>query len=347
MRIEHPGGGVVRGEALTIDISATGLRLLWPGYTHVGTSCQITLRTRAGGTHDVQGVVVWCRFVQGRFHTIGVRLSHRIDLREYVDPRLLKTIASASDSAHVAPLQGRVLCVHPDPLYHDLLTMLLADTKLTVDHVATSGEALDDVRVKGVDAVIIEVTENRSSAMEFIQSARREGYTGPIIALLPESASKHEQALLAAGVCAIIPQPVSSELLHDALKRAILECADPSSGTAPIASTLPNAALRAPWITKYVAEIQQRGREIHEAAGAGKPTETRNLCEGIAVTGEGYGFLTLSQAALAARKAIDASCSTEEAMPAIRALLRIIARLKAPTPPPEEGAVATQLATAA
>lgn len=328
VRVEHPGGGIARGEALVADISETGLSVIWPGFVHVNTTCVVQVAGRNHTHAEVHGVVRWCQFLQGRFHSLGLKLDKPLDPRDFVDPKSWKEFSSASASTAAQPLVGRLLYLQPDQLHRDLLAMCLNGTQLNLEYASTTGEALDLLRGDGFDAVFCEGGSDPADAADFARILRREGFTCPLVALAPKGGVPAENVLTEAGFTQVLPRPLQADVLVEVIKKLLQTHADPMSGTTPIYSDLPNAAESAAWIERYIAGVVARAKDLRQLAADSKLAAVRAICDSITHTGESYGFPILTAASQAAVKALDASFSVEESMPQIRTLLRIVGRLR-------------------
>lgn len=347
LKIEHPGGGVSRGEAMLLDMSSRGLCGIWPGYVHVRTNCVVSLTSKSQDLVEVRGQIRWCRFVQGRFHAIGLHLEKQVEPRDFVDPRVWAEYATVGSDQQTAPLSGSVLYLQPDQLHRDYLQMVLRETSVKMEFASTTGESLDYLRTSGADLVIIEVSQDPADVLDFVRTARREQYAGPILVLAMEGQQLNEAQLIQGGANRVLVRPIPTEVLQDVIRKMMQAALDPASGTSPIHSSLPHVMKVADWVDRYVRNIRGSIPEIRQHAADGNVDATRLFCANVSATGESYGFGLLTSAGRAAVRAIDATASTEEAMPQIRALIRIIERLRCPgdASPPGEGATSERSVT--
>lgn len=69
-------------------------------------------------------------------------------------------------------------------------------------------------------------------------------------------------------------------------------------------------------------------KEIEAAVGANDLTRVRRSCQNLKGTGNGYGYVTLTQAAQDALTALDSSQSVAESETEIRLLASLCTRLK-------------------
>ncbi len=330
LKIEHPGGGIVNGEALLVDLSATGLCAIWPGYIHVGTSANLSITTKLDAIVECAGRVMWCKLLQARYHSLGIKLQARIDPRDFVEPHAWRSVASSTTEVQVAPLTGQVMYLQPNPILQDLLSMLLSESKLSVSFAATTGEVFDVIRTSGLDLLILETGADASECNTLAYTLRQQGFAGPILLLAPEGGIPEERESIESGITRILNRPLTADILLEVVRKLINDQSNTASGTSPIFSSLPDAGKRDAWIHRFVSGVRGRAQQIRQHANDGDVKETRDLCEVLASTGASYGFDMLTQTAMAAVKAIDASCSTEESMNEIRAVLRTIERLRAP-----------------
>ncbi len=84
------------------NISATGCGVLLPKFVHPGSSVYVTLETYDGERVASQGVIQWCRHVEGRIHEAGIKFNQKVDPTHFVpnaeQPKSARN-ASAADNA--------------------------------------------------------------------------------------------------------------------------------------------------------------------------------------------------------------------------------------------------------
>lgn len=66
-----------------LDLSETGVGLLFGRFVHPGSECRMALRTTDRELRIVEGRVMWCDYLKGALHRVGVRFDEPIDLADY------------------------------------------------------------------------------------------------------------------------------------------------------------------------------------------------------------------------------------------------------------------------
>ncbi|MCA9277882.1 MAG: response regulator [Phycisphaeraceae bacterium] len=324
----HPGGGVSRAEVLLYNLSASGGGVVYNGYLHPETECELTLKKFRGGTADIKGVVRWCDFVTKQFHMVGIKWDEHIDIREFIDPRKITELGTTGDTALHETLKGRVLVIEDDNLECNLIRMMLSETEMGLEIAQDTGAAFDRVRANSYDLIITDSQiGSKQRAVDFMPKLRHEGFAGPVIAIARDNLLASIDALRDAGASEIVCKPFQREELHDAIRRALRETADPASGSAPIYSSMKDSQKNLNWIIQYVDTVHAKAKALETALRSEDVDAAMEICSQLQGTGQSYGFAILSETALAALTALRASSSCAESTKEIRKTIRIIERL--------------------
>lgn len=116
------------------------------------------------------------------------------------------------------PLSGlRVLVAEDDPV-----NALIADRTLTrlgaaTERAANGSEALERLRLGGLDAALIDLRMPEMDGPQVAQAARHAGVTTPLIALTANTSETDRRACLEAGMNAFLTKPVDPETLTTTL----------------------------------------------------------------------------------------------------------------------------------
>jgi signal transduction histidine kinase/ligand-binding sensor domain-containing protein/DNA-binding response OmpR family regulator/HPt (histidine-containing phosphotransfer) domain-containing protein len=119
-------------------------------------------------------------------------------------------------------LAGRVLVVEDQPLNREVATGILASLGLLVDTANHGGQALDMLRTRHFDAVLMDCempVMDGFSATSAIRHAESAGTRIPIIALTADATAAGREACLAAGMDDYLAKPFRREALHATLTR--------------------------------------------------------------------------------------------------------------------------------
>ncbi len=125
-------------------------------------------------------------------------------------------------AASLTRLTGRVLVVEDQPLNREVANGILASLGLSVDTANHGGQALEMLRTRHFDAVLMDcempVMDGFSATAE-IRRAESAGSRIPIIALTADATAAGREACLEAGMDDYLAKPFRREALHATLAR--------------------------------------------------------------------------------------------------------------------------------
>ncbi len=84
IRIRQYGGQEITYLSLGLDLSASGMGFIHGCFLYPTTPVRVTLTALDGEKISVDGQVVHCEHVEGRFHEVGVRFTNPIDTHLFV-----------------------------------------------------------------------------------------------------------------------------------------------------------------------------------------------------------------------------------------------------------------------
>ena len=152
--------------------------------------------------------------------------------------------------ADLAGIQGAsILLVEDNEFNQEVVTELLADAGLLVDLAENGEEALDMVRLRAYDAVLMDMQMPVMDGLEATRLIRAEGRFAelPIIAMTANAMSVDRDRCLKAGMNDHIAKPIDPEQLFDTLLRWVKPRRLPA--------TSPPAEILAPAQTDLIPEI--------------------------------------------------------------------------------------------
>jgi len=262
---------------------------------------------------------------------------------EPADPgRMLHDLAEAAvrvsrpaTDAALAPveLHGRILLAEDGPDNQRLISTILRTAGAEVE-VAPNGRAAVEKVASALsegrpyDAVLMDMQMPEMDGYEATALLRRQGYTGPIMALTAHAMAKDRQKCLDAGCDDYAAKPVDRVGLLHALARLMgsppaapvkelsqncgtpARCGPPALGwenTAPsnrgcatngaITSAFRDDPEMAGAVAEFVALLPHRLAEMRQAAGAGLWEALRRLAHQMKGAGGSYGYACLTEAA--------------------------------------------------
>ncbi len=324
--VQHPGGGTGRYLVCARNISAGGLSCIHGGYIHPGSECKVVLPQRDGHPFAVDGIIVYCRHVQGSYHEVGIRFTQEIDPSGLVTPALSDPKTPDDDAPTMPTLEGRVLILDPSPAERALLNYQLSVTGLTLTMVETTGAASDTVRRNTYQLLLCHVPLG-DDVIRMIKQIRRAGFKEPIIIMTGESSPTLLAEARAAGANEIVGKPGQPVYLAS----MIAEWLEVPGVDRPIYSSLEENPGMAELIADYVNEVQTKLRQLEKTKDHQGLTLARTLCLDLLDSGASFGFDPVTEAARDALMAIDTGQSRKDAEAPLQRLIALCRRLRCGT----------------
>lgn len=329
--VSHPGGSTARLSAFTLNISATGLAFLYPGFLHAGTAVRLALPRRAGGTHECAGRVAWCRHAQGRFHACGVRLDAPLDPGVFTSIPAAAENPSACAGSPASPalprLRGAILHLDPEELDRRLLGLYLAETGARFVPAANPVEALERLRTQPIDLILCEADLGSFDAPQAVASIRSAGFAGPLLMLTAETDPRRLRACRAAGADGVLDKPYDPP----ALLRTLSEHLE-SRGLLPPEAAIYSDLERRPGGREAVAAfIRAAGERLVALRAAIRQRDAdaaTAACRALLATGAPAGFPLISECAADALASLSRTGCPYRSLPDLRRLENAIHRLR-------------------
>jgi hypothetical protein len=301
-----------------------GAGLLYPGFLHHDSQCVAHVKNMDGEVVQLAARTLWCRFVSKSVHAVGVRWTDPVDVRQFVSSRDWLEQMAGSDEFKSSELEGSMLTVGIDELEIDLLKSYLTETKIVISTVPDSGAALDRMSHEGFDFVMVDA-DNPVSGLEKVRGHSADaGGNQPLLVVTsrPDGAPAFESE----SDTGVLTRPYSGEMLIGALRDLTLAQHNPLTGTRPIACELP-VEKHGP-VRVYLQRLRDGKGQIEEMISADRADEAIRFVQILKNTASGFGFPLLEQAAEQAVTALNASGSAAESSGPLRAMCRVIDRLR-------------------
>ena len=339
VEMEHPGGGKTRCRACARRISKYAIGLLWSGYVHPGTQCEIELTSIWGSREIVRGVVRGCRHVDGTVHELDVRFvlhgSEPVDLGRLLRDDAALARLAAKDTSPKA-LSGRLVFFDESPLMIELVTKLLSGTSMEVVGVADRAKLLETVTSSSVDIVLFNDTVGVADGDDSLITALRSApYSGAIVVVTAETDRSTLDLMRRAGASGTLQKPFDRDTLMGAVARWLERSS--SAGGGSLYSELANDESVRPLLKQFIEEAQQLAEQARGAAREGKPDDVKRICRSMEGSAGCFGYAELSGAAREVLRSLDGAPNAEACMPQIARLAGLTQRLK-PAPPPSKKA---------
>lgn len=215
LSVTQPGASQSRFSMVTAkDVSTGGLGVLYKGYVHPGSKCEVQLITLYGSWLNVTGTVVRCRYVDQAYHEIGICFDSEIDVT---------LISPDANERHI-------LFASNDEFMWQLVSAWLNKANSSQKQV-NSKEDLFSALMNPVDLLIIDESFEEQSGLELISEIRRNGFFGFLVGM--QNNNENNTAVLDAGADQAVTKPLSNEAVQDLLNASRVEPTVSSLSTDP------------------------------------------------------------------------------------------------------------------
>jgi CheY-like chemotaxis protein len=310
------------------------MSILHAGFLHDRTECSITLPTVWNAHETVAAKVVRCRHVGGATHELELAFNDNVDIRHFIErgPGLTRLLTKDLDKATI---RGRILVLDDHAIENELIKHHLKGTDLRVETVTKPGEALDLVKTNSYDLIFCDLNlEGDQRGEEVILALRNLGCNAPLFAMTGETSPQRLASAIEAGATAIVEKPLDgARLLASVLEWLLDGARGDGSATEPIHSTLASSPAGADIVRLFLNDVTRQLTSLQKGVQHSDIALVRSTCLLLKESGGTAGFPALSDFAMEAVKALDASCSVMESMKEIEALRAFCSRLRAEAAP--------------
>lgn len=333
VRVTQPGGGVRDCVMPSRNLSVGGISLLHTAFLYKGTECRVLLRKRLGGEETLNATVSWCRLVTGKIHLLGLKFSHTIFVKHYLESAECRDLIDAAPT-NPLELKGRLLLIDDQEMDRLLFGHYVKGTGCEVAVASNASEAADEMMVSPVDVIFCDLNLPNKTGEKLIADFRAAGFKGYIVALTAETAPARLKNAISAGANDVLQKPYDAERLLGQIAKALKST---SSGD-HIYSTLANQPNATTLIEQFIQQVDRVLGDMNKGIATEDFAKVRAACQTLLGTGAGYGFPLVSDAAKDAVTSLDASQSVTEAKDELRLLESICRRLSAASPDAENRA---------
>ncbi len=334
----HPGGGTSAFIASGRNISCGGISLLVPAFLHTGTESRLALFTSDARQKVLVGKVVFCRHISGQVHEVGIRFNEKIEVSLFCSREAKATSDDAREKALLEPLTGNALAVSASAVDRRVLSGLLKTSGLAPTPVASSGAAIDQIKLLDYSVIVCDLAGLDVQPDQFTSAVRSSGYRGPIVGIAPANSAGSEIGAGAGSFSDVVPKPLDRNSLHKAMRQAVESCPASAASSGPVHSTLSADTATADVVRVFIRQAKQSAIGLHQAV-AGSDTDTlRKSLLGLKTIAGGYGFPSLVEACKQALTAMAAPGSIASADPQLRTVIELCNRLAAPAQAAQEAA---------
>lgn len=304
VHMQQPGSAeAVPFQVPSRDISSTGLSFLHGGFVHTGTRCRIQLITMHGTWADLEATVVRCQYAEAGVHEIGVKFDREIDPSAYCS----------------SAIRTRILLVDDDVLLQRLGKIYLEQLNADVSVVGNGKEALDAVKNKVFDLIVMDIEMPVMNGFEALAELRKNGYTGTVAAATGLSAPEDRMKCLAAGFDHYVPKPYKRDDLASLIESLREE---------PLFSSFESDPSMADVINSFVAELPVAARKIEEATSKGDLAALQQQMRTMKGQAGGHGFGPISEIAAQLECALLAQATLNDLLADLKKLMKLCSQVR-------------------
>lgn len=302
----HPGGTTTRYLIKPRNISRTGLGFLHGSFLHLGTRIIVSLETLRHTLVNVTGQIVFCKFVRGNVHEIGVRFSQPIELAQFI-------FEGGDDMAEGAlpQLIGRVLLVEREESDRQLLRFIFERLNVQVSMSTTVDDAVDKLTGgMNFDVAMLDV-DAEDDVADAIARLRAPDRDVPLIALTADESHPLKHKANGEQCNGVLVKPLDGPAMAMTLLQFLPLAAKPMSPAAvePLYSTMWQDLSARPLVLEYLDRLSEQVVRLRGCFKADAEVDMRHaakLCLTIKGTAGSYGFPQISEAAQSLRQLVDA-----------------------------------------
>lgn len=272
IEFKRPEGSMTAFLVPTRNLSRNGMCVLHSGFVHEETRCEIQLVTTHNMWQTVEGIIRWCRYVEGRIHHLGIRFDQPIDVAAFCPQAVSR----------------RVLFVDDDPSTHRLAAHHLAGMNVEVTTAENGTQGVEKAFGSMFDCILMDIDMPEMDGFEALAELRKRGYGGKVVACTAMTGDGDQERLLEAGFDHHIKKP---------LTRPALENLFSTLNEEPIFSTMSEEPGMKELIAQFVEELPNRCKAIETAVVAESLADLERAARNLKGEAGGYGFDPITDAA--------------------------------------------------
>ncbi|MDX2146556.1 MAG: response regulator [Planctomycetota bacterium] len=319
LSLKQPGGTNSAVKVAGRNLSSGGMSVLHRSFLHLGTQCVVKLPQTWGGTRDVDGVVARCRHVAGVVHEIGIRFSHQIEVRDFIESKE-QSYLFTRESVTPEAVTGAIMHVDDSALDRTIVQRFLKDTSVSLTGVNTVADALNRATPQ-LDLIITDFQLSDGTAPELISGLRQKGVLSPVLLLTADTSKSIAEQARTAGVIAILSKPLAKEeLVRVVAEFLITSEEDADAGSAPGGDEI----LR----EQFLTELKAAAGKLEEALTADNAARCKMICLQLKGTAAGFGFQRVADQAARVLQLVDQTQNVADNIKPVQELIALCNRVR-------------------
>lgn len=280
-----------------VDVSTSGLQLIWYGFVHAGTVFSFTLQRPGGSPVEVEAAVVWCKHVRNRYHAVGLQALTPIPLNEIVSQKIwLDACAKNPELQH--PVTGCMVIFGENELTVQSALFQVRDSGVNVQVAQSRGELMDLIERGEVDILVVDADPESLDVTEFISACRSRSFNGPMILLSLDREAEYLASMDPTHRCRFVQLPMPTNAIIAAVRDVLRTNPDCILDAAEIYSQSPKTPNRDEALKRFISLAQSLCKEGRHALEVERYDAAIKVAQSLAASGGSHGYPELSVAAM-------------------------------------------------
>lgn len=210
----------------------------------------------------------------------------------------LDAVESVAAGFGRAMLQGRVLLAEDNKVNQEMLAMFLRKMGAAVDTADDGKDAVAQALATTYDVIYMDMQMPVMSGIDATKALRRQGYTGPVVALTANATHEDRALCMAAGCNDFLTKPVNRDRLYDLTARYLAVAEHVAAPEMAIQSRLLQAEPDlSDLVEKFVLDLPAVLDELRQLSEAQDWPTLRHKVHDLKGMGGTFGYPDLSELA--------------------------------------------------
>lgn len=294
-----------------VDISNSGIQIIWPGFLHEGTKLSIRLQRPGAERIDLDVTTKWCRFIRGGEYAVGAQAASPIPIRDLVSQKVwLDICAQNPEMQH--PVAGRLTLYTTQTLTAHSVHFQIQDSQLTPNKVSTRGALMDVIERGDADVVVLDGDSESMGTIDLLKMCRQKSFNGPIVLLSLDKETEYLASMDPLSRARFVQLPLGVNAIVAAVRDVVRDHPDCMTDSMPIYSDSPMINGRENALTRYIGLATKLAKEGADAIELGDIESAKKVAESLIASGGSHGYMKLSRVASEFRDAAQDSSNMQK-----------------------------------